>query len=157
MTTFAEEKLTELGRQVIKDELIPALESGDYKKGKGLLRQKSADGIGETDTWCCLGVLTDLFVKKGMTPEAEFHPRTGTYCYTESGSGYQTMSGLTPTIQKLTGISGLGSFYGTWEVKEEGTDANHMTMNDLAELNDSVDTFQPVIRALKEVFLGEEA
>lgn len=41
----------------VKKRWVEALRSGDYKQGKGCLHPKE-------DTYCCLGVLTDLFIKE---------------------------------------------------------------------------------------------
>lgn len=40
----------------IKQRWIEALRSGQYKQGEGCLR--------EADKYCCLGVLTDLYIKE---------------------------------------------------------------------------------------------
>ncbi len=40
----------------VKQEWLKALRSGDYKQGEGQLRNG--------DTYCCLGVLTDLYCKQ---------------------------------------------------------------------------------------------
>lgn len=46
----------------IKKKWLKALRSGEYVQGKGALCQKGA----EYDKFCCLGVLTDLFlIEKG--------------------------------------------------------------------------------------------
>ncbi len=44
----------------IKSKWIKALRSGKYKQGKGALRPT-------TNTYCCLGVLTDLYTKETKT------------------------------------------------------------------------------------------
>lgn len=46
----------------VKEQWLAALRSGEYSQGIGVLRR--AD-----DTYCCLGVLTDLAVKAGVVPE----------------------------------------------------------------------------------------
>lgn len=45
-----------MNKTVVK-EWVKALRSGEYKQGIGRLRSKN-------DRYCCLGVLTDLYVKK---------------------------------------------------------------------------------------------
>lgn len=42
----------------LRDRWIAALESGEYKKGSGLLRRTGLDG--GPDTFCCLGVLCEI-------------------------------------------------------------------------------------------------
>jgi len=44
-------------KEQIKDKWVKALMSGDYKQGRGKL--KSCDG-----SFCCLGVLSDLYAKE---------------------------------------------------------------------------------------------
>lgn len=46
----------------IKEDWVKALRSGEYAQGKGELHNK------EDNTFCCLGVLCDLYLKaKGLT------------------------------------------------------------------------------------------
>lgn len=45
--------------QDVKTRWLAALRSGDYKQGKGTLRNKK-------DQYCCLGVLTQLAVEDGV-------------------------------------------------------------------------------------------
>lgn len=47
-------------KQDIKERWLAALESGEYKKGKNYMRAQ----IGQEYTYCCLGVLTDLYCKE---------------------------------------------------------------------------------------------
>jgi hypothetical protein len=42
--------------QTFKTEWVKALRSGEYKQGHGALRRSN-------DTWCCLGVLCDVYDK----------------------------------------------------------------------------------------------
>lgn len=51
----------------IKQLWIDALRSGEYEQGAAYLRAVGKDGL--PDTFCCLGVLTDLAVKAGVIPE----------------------------------------------------------------------------------------
>jgi hypothetical protein len=48
----------------IQKEWVAALRSGQYKQGKGLLRDKN-------DNFCCLGVLCEILAQKGKIPSAE--------------------------------------------------------------------------------------
>ena len=48
----------------IKAGWVKKLRSGDFKQGKGFLRQ----GKGAETKYCCLGVLTDMAVKNGVCP-----------------------------------------------------------------------------------------
>jgi hypothetical protein len=42
---------------------LDALRSGEYKQGQGRLRKTEDDG---TFSYCCLGVLCDLYIKQGQ-------------------------------------------------------------------------------------------
>lgn len=44
--------------KLIAEKWVAALRSGEYKQGKGVLHNQ------DTNTYCCLGVLCDLFVKE---------------------------------------------------------------------------------------------
>lgn len=44
-------------KQIVKEKWVKALRSGKYTKGKGALKTKK-------NTYCCLGVLTDLYSKE---------------------------------------------------------------------------------------------
>ena len=48
-------------RQDIKERWVEALRSGEYRQGRGRLRQRST--IHESDEYCCLGVLCDLYAR----------------------------------------------------------------------------------------------
>lgn len=50
----------------IKAQWVKALESGEYKQGKGWLNPIEPDG---TETFCCLGVLCDLAAVKAGVAE----------------------------------------------------------------------------------------
>jgi hypothetical protein len=52
--------------QEIKEKWCTALESGDYVQGKNQLRNVSE----KVESFCCLGVLTDIFIKE--TGEGEW-------------------------------------------------------------------------------------
>jgi hypothetical protein len=43
----------------IKQKWVEALRSGDYKQTKGMLRRTTPE-----QSYCCLGVLTDLYIKE---------------------------------------------------------------------------------------------
>lgn len=49
-------------KQEVRKLWVEALRSGEYKQGKGMLKS-------EDNEFCCLGVLTDICVKRGITDE----------------------------------------------------------------------------------------
>jgi len=60
--------------QAIKTEWVAALRSGEYQQGSGYLRD--LDG-----KYCCLGVLCDIAVKRGVIPD----PSTNAYAFKYGG------------------------------------------------------------------------
>jgi hypothetical protein len=61
----------------LREELIPALRSGNYRQAQGLLRRP--DDLGDGDyAYCCLGVACDLS-HIGTWKNEEYHTRDGTY------------------------------------------------------------------------------
>jgi hypothetical protein len=75
-------------KQEIKQKWVKALRSGKYKQGEGRLKQK--------DTFCCLGVLCDLYRKETGEP------------WEKDEYGSETMlneeSFLPPTVKRWAGI-----------------------------------------------------
>jgi hypothetical protein len=67
----------------IKAQWLGALRSGEYKQSKGYLRKVN-------DTFCCIGVLTDLAVKAGVIEEGKL------VSYSESCYEYAGNTGDTP-------------------------------------------------------------
>lgn len=118
-------------------ELIEALESGQYKKGKRCLRTKN-------DEYCCLGVACDLFSKKGkgswgaILEDIANDEMIEMYEY-RSGELYESHNGYPPlSLRREMGFQD-GDF-----------------MHRLANINDENDTFAPVVEAIKAK-LQEEA
>lgn len=66
----------------VKKKWLEALRSGKYKQGKGKLKR--------SDTYCCLGVLCDLYIQE-LDAKEEIDPETVQYweeedqCYDNSG------------------------------------------------------------------------
>jgi hypothetical protein len=49
-------------KEAIAKRWVRALRSGEYRQARRVLWRK---GRGESDSFCCLGVLTDLYVRSG--------------------------------------------------------------------------------------------
>jgi hypothetical protein len=129
-------KLTPKGVAFVRDELIPALESGEYKKGKSRLHTLN------DDSWCCLGVACDLLDKNGHVAlerkeEAydTWSEKTGR-CEVFNNS----FGGLPYAAQNYLGICSQG------ELQYAGY---HGLGSTLAGINDNNDTFEPVVVALR--------
>jgi len=65
--------------QDVKAEWVKALRSGEYKQNCEYSVLRTAD-----NTFCCLGVLTDLAVKAGVLPEGEYNDLEKRYDYQNS-------------------------------------------------------------------------
>lgn len=74
----------------IKKTWIKALLSGDYKKAKGALKTERG--------YCCLGVLTDLYLKKNGSAKSKKLWQEEGRCGNESGV-------LAKTVMKWAGLS----------------------------------------------------
>lgn len=110
--------------QEIKDRWIKALESRAYKKGDGHLRN------GDTKRYCCLGVLSDILKDQvGGRWNGSFFEETAACPSAEHHQISNTY--LTTGVRELAVIGSMEQIA-------------------LATLNDSSDTFEPVIAYIKE-------
>lgn len=113
----------------IKEKWLTALRSGDYKQGKGWLCRVERD---DSKTYCCLGVLTDLYIQ-----EMGFEWERGVSClYFDERAAV-----LPPSVMNWSSVSDSGLFYG--EEGEEG---------ELTSVNDTSDNFDKVIQIIEEKF-----
>jgi hypothetical protein len=113
----------------VKAKWIAALESGEYKKGKLALRDKD-------DSFCCLGVLCDLYAKE-----------TGKGTWVLQNYNYK----FDANTEEDTSL-GRSSLYAPMQVAEwSGVD--HVTGRALATINDATGTttFDRVIARIKEL------
>lgn len=56
---------------------IQALESGEFRQGRGSLGRPSEDG----DRYCCLGVLTEVAMRNGCPVTKDFEPYSHVFRY----------------------------------------------------------------------------
>lgn len=106
----------------IRDQWADALESGEYKQGRGALTTVLADG---TEEDCCLGVLCKLAVKAGVIPEPEaVIGRTKAY-------GATVETGLLPEEVQHWAETG----HSTVTFIHEGMDRFAESLNDTLELS----------------------
>jgi len=70
---------------------IEALESGKYEQGGGALRYRSDSG---RDSFCCLGVLCDLYGPECWGSQAEARPAGGAVRFWDGHEG--TKTGMPP-------------------------------------------------------------
>jgi hypothetical protein len=138
MTKYGYEGLTEFGKKFIVEELIPALESGEYTKGTGMLRYTPDDG--EPDKFCCLGVACQILSDKELIAQPKRKVGHSAWEWPTVDSMLCEVEGSLPSdAVELLGMDPLGQFKGT-------------DYDNLANVNDQSDTFGPVIDTLRKHF-----
>jgi len=80
----------------VKAEWVAALRSGDYKQGKSYLHRAIAAPAGET--YCCLGVLSELAYRKGVV-DRRLGPDGTLFVYGEESTGL-----LPPEVATWAGL-----------------------------------------------------
>jgi hypothetical protein len=136
-----------------------ALESGEYQRGFGALTRVSPDG---TRRHCCLGVLTDLAVKAGVTRELTGPQYAATnggdqlvqyYSYTNDyGVGISEGSYLPKCVQDWAGLDN-----GNPLVPLPGDDPGGWVTESMAGLNDNRDyTFAQIAAVVRAQLAGKE-
>lgn len=89
-------------KQEIRKLWTDALRSGDYKQGESFLRKRRTD----EDVFCCLGVLCELAVKEGITPQAERMVVANFYQYADKGQS--AIGRLPDAVKDWAGLAGNG-------------------------------------------------
>jgi hypothetical protein len=119
--------------QQIKQRWIEALRSGKYLQDRGVLRSVQTDGF------CCLGVLCDLYIQDHSNVKWEQDLEGGRYSISgENGvlpSNVMTWAGLTDTNPK---------------VKVPGADDTGYCGSSLAGLNDMGRSFEKIAQVIEE-------
>lgn len=135
---------------------LNALRSGEYKQAQGALKVTTRYvGEVETDSFCCLGVLTDLAVKAGIMKEGEEEPGMRSDSWTRKFAAYFTASddvcdpaygegsGLHPAVQAWSGLA-----------SNVGILPHHLgSYKSLVALNDGAQyTFEEIANVIEEQF-----
>lgn len=105
-------------RKEIADKWVSELRSGNYEQGQQYLCRKNDEG---KESYCCLGVLCELYIKEGYELSKEINPNNLSSCYMYGGQA----SAVLPTIVQVW--AGIQNDFGKFG-DEEG--------NTLVELND---------------------
>lgn len=113
----------------IKNRWIENLESGEYPKGVGSLREKGR--------YCCLGVLTDMYIR-----EHDDLMWMGNLAVPDKSSDYCDEYAETLLPAKVREWAGI---------EEEDYHIHSFGGGSLATINDHSDTFDPVIERIKEL------
>lgn len=85
----------------IKAQWLKALRSGEYKQGQYALRYTAESGEMK---YCCLGVLTDILIKRGLLPSWEAEYEGSAFFGIPTGGAILTAS-LNPEACSLTGLT----------------------------------------------------
>jgi len=104
-------------KQEIANQWTAALRSGQYTQGGGQLRKAN-------DSFCCLGVLCDLYANSGVNPEAEWSGEYGTAFLGQAFS-------LPPTVAEWAGITQRNP------AVDESLSISHELGRTLADINDN--------------------
>lgn len=112
-----------------KDNWLTALRSGEFKKGKGYLRDKN-------DMYCCLGVFCEIMDIPKKTRE------DGNYSYNDN----------TAILKENNPFYDVFGDFGTFNGFEIKCDGHDYFCNGLAVINDNTDTFEYVIEVIEKYF-----
>ncbi len=137
--------------QVVKEKWINALTSGKYKQGKGCLRDNQ-------DSFCCLGVLTDLAAKEGIV-EWTKNPNVsnGLFSVKEAAKNIYgndvdvyEKDALPEEVMKWAGLDDSNPMIE--EIEKDGFDEeeSNYTIASLASANDGGMTFKEIAEIIKE-------
>jgi hypothetical protein len=120
-------------KEQIKQRWVEALRSGKYEQDRGVLRSTQTDGF------CCLGVLCDLYIQDHPDVQWEQDLENGRFVlYGETGvlpSNVVTWAGLTDTNP---------------EVKVPDDDDTGYCGGSLAGLNDMGHSFEKIAQVIEE-------
>lgn len=118
----------------VKADWLTALRSGDYKQTQGCLRDDTG--------YCCLGVLTDLWVKGSSV---EWHPKPFGTAFSIATPGWGAESSVTPrgvmSWSDLTNSTG-STLLGT-HTHRDGVSQEEFYVT-LSDLNDNGFTFEQI-------------
>ena len=123
----------------IKEMWIEALLSDDYQQGKHNLCQDNNDG---SKSWCCLGVLTDLAIKNGVSIDIE-RSLDDSNVYTFDNEA----EGLPRAVREWSGID-----TGSAQYSPPSIDDDDALTCSLAEENDDGLTFEEIVEIIREYF-----
>ena len=123
--------------EVLLEEWVRALESGEYKQTDNTLRRMRPDG---TYTYCCLGVACDILVKRGIGKWDD----ASSSCYVADDNDSARVD-LPHSVQVAFGLSG-GSGELEKPVEEAGIYASTLiALNDTARYN-----FKQIAEVIKQ-------
>lgn len=135
MTTPTTPKL----KPEIKAEWLAALRGGEYEQGQGLLRRDNHLKKGQSQ-YCCLGVLCDLLVKKGIG-QWVFDDEENGWMYADQAGMLNDISLTEATLEKI----GVGVEVGS-EMRVDHDGGYLTTMNDQGK------SFATIAQVIEEQF-----
>ncbi len=81
--------------------LVEALESGEYRKGQGVLHTPG-DGGAHSGAWCCLGVASRVAIEHGLNITTRIATKYGSIYEVFAGYGLEMLS---PAVQEWYGFA----------------------------------------------------
>lgn len=128
----------------IKADWLTALRSGEYKQGKGYLKNEV---IGSPQ-YCCLGVLCELAVKAGVIEESELDQDEYVHSFSSKRPG---IGGLSHSSSYLP--QGVADWAGIhYQGKIHHDDESGRVRVDLADLNDYKLDFAGIADVIEKEF-----
>jgi hypothetical protein len=119
-------------KENVKQEWVTALRSGEYEQCNGILRYTELNG---RQSFCCLGVLTDLARKDGLSVEAD----DGTFIHNDEGGW------LHPKVMDWAGLAEPDPV-----LRESSLVISTSLPTSLSVLNDSGRTFEEIADYIEE-------
>jgi len=113
----------------VKDKWLTALRSGEFKKGKGYLRNKN-------DMYCCLGVFCEINDIPKMI-------------HTDGHYEYNGNPGSFSSANTFYNVLGKYGDFQAFEIKISTHDHYY---DNLAVINDNTETFEDVIEVIEKYF-----
>ena len=135
-------------KKEIADQWVAALRSGKYERAEGNLRYVPEERVNEKPTYCCLGVLTDLFLEEtgeGWWSEGCEDINACSYMQTdEEGRFTEREDSTVPkNVMRWSGLKNKFGAIGLY-VDDEGSE-----VFTLAGLNDAGHTFNQLAATIE--------
>lgn len=127
----------------IKADWLTALRSGEYKQGKGFLKNE----VTGTAKYCCLGVLCELAVKAGVIEESEVDEDETVHSFSSNVPGHGTSYSSSYLPQGVAGWAGIH-----YQGKIYQNDDSGRVRVDLADLNDYKLDFAGIADVIEKEF-----
>ena len=136
-------------KKAIADKWVKALNSGKYAQTEGRLCKNGY----KNDSFCCLGVLTDLYIQDKHKTTKNGKYTCGWEAETEFNKKIYSFEGETEELpQKVAKWAGMKSTYGDikWGNKDLGIEFKSTDFDSLIDMNDSGKSFKDIAQVIKK-------